>query len=433
MVMRAVLGLIAAALAANALAADVRNVRVQSMKDETRAVVELSREAEYKVFTLENPDRLVLDIIDGRLKRDIDGEGRGLVKSVRTGQPDEGRLRIVFDLTAPVRPKSFILPPADRFRHRLIVDMSPLDQVKTEEVRVAPASDQSTEQRDVVIAVDAGHGGADPGAIGPGGTYEKRVTLKVAKLLAAKINAEPGMRAVLIRDDDSFVALRDRYEKAREEKADLFVSVHADAALNRSARGSSVYVMSTRGASNEAARYLAERENRSDLIGGVSLNNKDTVLASVLLDLSQGATLEASSQVAEHLLSSLQRMGKTHKRYVERANFFVLRSPDVPSVLIETGFISNPEEERKLNDAAHRNRLAEAILGGVRDYFHAAPPPGTWIAANSTQRSHVVARGETLSEIAMRHGVTVARIRRANALPSDQVNVGKVLKIPTSS
>ncbi len=433
MVMRAVLGLIAAALAANALAADVRNVRVQSMKDETRAVVELSREAEYKVFTLENPDRLVLDIIDGRLKRDIDGEGRGLVKSVRTGQPDEGRLRIVFDLTAPVRPKSFILPPADRFRHRLIVDMSPLDQVKTEAPQMAPASDQSTEQRDVVIAVDAGHGGADPGAIGPGGTYEKRVTLKVAKLLAAKINAEPGMRAVLIRDDDSFVALRDRYEKAREEKADLFVSVHADAALNRSARGSSVYVMSTRGASNEAARYLAERENRSDLIGGVSLNNKDTVLASVLLDLSQGATLEASSQVAEHLLSSLQRMGKTHKRYVERANFFVLRSPDVPSVLIETGFISNPEEERKLNDAAHRNRLAEAILGGVRDYFHAAPPPGTWIAANSTQRSHVVARGETLSEIAMRHGVTVARIRRANALPSDQVNVGKVLKIPTSS
>ncbi len=429
--MRAVFALLVAFLPTAALGADVRNVRVQVLKKETRAIVELSREAEYKVFTLEGPDRLVLDIVDGKLTRDVTADGRGLVKSVRTGQPAHNRLRIVFDLTAPVRPKSFVLPPADRFRHRLIVDMAALDTIEHEVPKTGRIG--KSEQRDVVIAVDAGHGGADPGAIGPGGTYEKRITLKVARLLAAKIDAEPGMRAVLIRDDDTFVPLRDRYEKAREEKADLFVSVHADAALNRSARGSSVYVMSTRGASSEATRYLAERENRSDLIGGVSLNNKDTVLASVLLDLSQGATLEASSQAAEHLLTSLQRMGKAHKRYVERANFFVLRSPDVPSVLIETGFISNPDEERKLNDAGHRDRLAEAILTGMRDYFHAAPPPGTWIAANATQRSHVVARGETLSEIAVRHGVSVARIRRANALASDRVNVGKVLKIPTSS
>jgi N-acetylmuramoyl-L-alanine amidase len=192
-------------------------------------------------------------------------------------------------------------------------------------------------------------------------------------------------------------------------------------------------MLSTRGASNEAARYLAERENRADLVGGVSLNGKDKTLAAVLLDLSQGATLEASSLAAEHVLASLTRMGKAHKRYVERANFVVLRSPDVPSLLVETGFISNPEQERTLNDPKHRVRLAEAVMLGIRDYFHAAPPPGTWIAANVRIRAHVVARGETLSEIASRHGVSVSKIRQVNALNSDNVRVGAVLKIPTAS
>jgi N-acetylmuramoyl-L-alanine amidase len=411
-------------------ATEVKSVRVTEGKAHTRATVDLSDSADYRVFTLANPDRLVLDVLDGKLRRNINGDGRGLVKAVRSGQPEADRLRIVFDLNEPVRPKSFMLDPSDRYRHRLVIDMLPTS-APAEPVRVAPVT--TGEQRDVVVAVDAGHGGADPGAVGKSGTYEKDITLKVALLLAERIDAEPGMRAVLIRDTDVFVPLTTRFQKAREQKADLFISIHADAALNRSARGSSVYMLSTRGASNEAARYLAERENRSDLVGDVSLSDKDKTLAAVLLDLSQGATLEASSQAAEHLLGSLTRMGKAHKRYVERANFVVLRSPDVPSVLVETAFISNPDEERKLNDRKHRARLADAMLLGVRDYFHTAPPPGTWIAANAKTRAHIVARGETLSEIASRHGVSVSKIRQVNALDSDVVRVGEVLKIPTAS
>lgn len=431
-------------------ASEVRSLRISTGKDYTRAMIELSGPADYKVFTLTGPDRLVIDVKGGKLRRSVDGDGRGLVRSVRSGRPEPNRLRIVFDLHGPVDPKSYVLDPGERSRQRLVVDMMAardFAQAAAPPIAAVAASAASTSipapakaaaqapggGRKVVVAIDAGHGGKDPGAIGPGGTREKDITLTVAKLLAARIDAEPGMKAVLIRDRDDYIALRSRFEKAREHKADLFISIHADAAPNRSAIGSSVYMLSTRGASNEASRYLAERENRADLVGGVSLSDKDQVLAAVLLDLSQGATLEASAQAAEFLLSSLTRTGKAHKRHVERANFAVLRSPDVPSVLVETGFISNPEEEKKLADPGHRGRLADALLSGVRDYFHAAPPPGTWIAANTKVRSHVVARGETLSEIAQRHRVSVAQIRQVNALQSDRVKAGEVLRIPTSS
>lgn len=423
--------------ASMATAAEVKSVRVKLGSDYTRATIELTDAAEYRVFTLAGPDRLVVDILNGRLRSSVDGGGKGLVRSVRSGQPEANRLRIVFDLTESVRPKSFIQNQSGRSQPRLVVDMVPASAPKSpaQTASKVAASDKAkgVQAREVVVAVDAGHGGEDPGAIGAKGTHEKMVTLKMAQLLAKRINAEPGMRAVLIRDGDVFIPLHQRFEKARDHKADLFVSIHADAALNRKAAGSSVYTLSTRGASNEAARYLAERENRSDLVGGVSLNGKDKMLAAVLLDLSQGATLEASAQAAEHVLASLTRMGKAHKRYVERANFVVLRSPDVPSLLVETGFISNPDEERKLSDAAHRDRVAEAVMLGLRDYFHAAPPPGTWIAANVKSRAHVVARGETLSEIAVRHGTSVSKIRQVNAMDGDVVRVGAVLKIPTSS
>ncbi|MBK8067803.1 MAG: N-acetylmuramoyl-L-alanine amidase [Rhodanobacteraceae bacterium] len=424
-------------LASAASATEVKSVRVRAADDHTRATIDLSDSPDYRVFTLANPDRLVVDIRQGRLRGNIDGDGDGVVRKVRSGQPESDRLRIVFDLAGPVRPKSFMLDSTGRARHRLVVDMLPAGAAAAAVATVAaPAPPQPAApvgEREVIVAIDAGHGGQDPGAIGAKGTHEKAITLKVAQLLAERINAEPGMRAVLIRDDDTFVQLHERFQKARTEKADLFVSIHADAALNRSAKGSSVYMLSTRGASNEAARYLAERENRADLVGGVSLNDKDKMLAAVLLDLSQGATLEASAVAAEHVLASLTRMGKAHKRQVERANFVVLRSPDVPSLLVETGFISNPEEEKKLNDPRHRARLAEAVMLGIRDYFHSAPPPGTWIAANVKTRAHVVARGETLSEIASRHGVSVAKIRKENSLRSDMVRAGAVLKIPTAS
>ena len=424
-------------LASAASATEVKSVRVRAADDHTRATIDLSDAPDYRLFTLANPDRLVVDIRQGRLRGSIDGDGDGVVRKVRSGQPETDRQRIVFDLAGPVRPKSFMLDSTGRARHRLVVDMLPAGAaagaVATDAAPAPPQPAAPVGEREVIVAIDAGHGGQDPGAIGAKGTHEKAITLKVAQLLAERINAEPGMRAVLIRDDDTFVQLHERFQKARAEKADLFVSIHADAALNRSAKGSSVYMLSTRGASNEAARYLAERENRADLVGGVSLNDKDKMLAAVLLDLSQGATLEASAVAAEHVLASLTRMGKAHKRQVERANFVVLRSPDVPSLLVETGFISNPDEEKKLNDPRHRARLAEAVMLGIRDYFHSAPPPGTWIAANVKTRAHVVARGETLSEIASRHGVSVARIRKENALNSDMVRAGAVLKIPSAS
>jgi len=245
--------------------------------------------------------------------------------------------------------------------------------------------------RKLVIAIDAGHGGKDPGALGPNGTREKDITLRVAKELAAAINADPGMRAVLIRDDDTFVPLQDRYQRARRAQADLFVSIHADAALNNAASGSSVFVLSTKGASSQAARWLADKENAADLVGGVSLDDKDRNLSAVLLDLSQSATMRMSEDAAANVLRSLKELGKAHKKEVEHANFVVLRSPDVPSMLVETGFITNPEEERKLSDPQHRKRLAFAIAQGVRAFFIEQPLPGTYYARKSSNPGEGVA------------------------------------------
>ncbi len=238
--------------------------------------------------------------------------------------------------------------------------------------------------RKMVIAIDAGHGGKDPGAIGPSGVREKDITLRVARELADAINADPGMRAVLIRADDQFVALQDRYMRARRAQADMFISIHADAAENHAASGSSVYVLSTKGASSQAARWLADKENAADLVGGISLDNKEKYLSAVLLDLSQSATMRMSEDAAGNVLQSLKDLGKAHKKQVEYANFVVLRSPDVPSMLIETGFITNADEERKLNSPEHRKRLAFAISQGVRAFFIEQPLPGTYYARSGS-------------------------------------------------
>lgn len=237
--------------------------------------------------------------------------------------------------------------------------------------------------RPLIIAIDAGHGGQDPGARGPGGSREKMITLAIARELARQVNATPGLKAFLTRDTDVFIALTQRYQKARAAKADLFVSIHADSFGNPEANGSSVFVLSQRGASSQAARWLASQENAADLIGGVKLQDKDDTLASVLLDLSQSATMRASEDMAGQVLGGLRRLGRTHKGEVERANFVVLRSPDVPSMLVETAFISNPDEERRLNDPAHQTQLARAILDGVNRYFTRQPPPGTMYAARA--------------------------------------------------
>jgi N-acetylmuramoyl-L-alanine amidase len=247
--------------------------------------------------------------------------------------------------------------------------------------------------RDVVIAVDAGHGGEDPGAIGRGGTREKDVTLAIARALAERINAEPGMRAVLTRDRDEFIALRDRIRRARVAKADMFISVHADSIVNRDVSGASVYVLSERGASSETARWLAERENAADLMGGVKLDDKDSTLASVLLDLSQSANISASMTAAEGVLSALDSVGQVRKSQVQQAGFVVLKSPDIPSMLIETAYISNPGEELKLKTARQQAKLADAIFSGVRGYFEQNPPVGTRFALRAHNNVASAAHG----------------------------------------
>jgi N-acetylmuramoyl-L-alanine amidase len=310
-------------------------------------------------------------------------------------------------------------------------------------------------QRQVVVAVDAGHGGKDQGAHGPRGTLEKDVTLAVARDLAAQINRQPGMKAVLTRDSDFYIPLKQRYRIARENNADLFVSIHADSFTSDDARGSSVWVLSPRGKTSEAARWLADRENRADLIGGTTLDDKDDSLAKVLLDLQQGWAMQASDVVAGNVLKALAKLGPTHRGYVERANFVVLRSPDVPSILVETAFISNPTEERKLRDPAHQKELAEAVMGGVKNYFESTPPPGTWFAAQAAARNdtrlasapgqdsksiasstaaahdvHKVGRGESLSSIARQYGVSVDALKSANQMSSSTVRAGTTLTIP---
>jgi N-acetylmuramoyl-L-alanine amidase len=416
-----------------AAAVEVSGFRVWADPVKTRAVLDLDTEADYQLFTLKDPHRVVVDLRGAALETSLilDREHAGLIDNVRYGTPERDVLRVVFDLNDGVDLKSFLLDPTGQYGHRLVVDLYP----KSGAQKASPVkhlADINLPNRDVVIAVDAGHGGEDPGAIGPKKTREKDVVLQIAREIRRAIDAEPGMRAVLTRDGDYYIPLRGRYEKARKARADLFVSVHADAFKNRNVRGSSVFVLSARGASSEFARLLADSENASDLVGGVTLSDKDDMLASVLLDLSQSATREASNKVASDILGALKRVGKTHKNQVGRANFMVLKSPDVPSVLIETGFISNPGEEKRLGQKDFQQRTARAITQGIRDYFYSSPPPGTWIAANRDGARHIVARGDTLGGIADRYSVSLARLRSVNGIDGDVIYVGRELIIPTS-
>lgn len=418
-------------LAGPLCAAEVQGLRLAEEDGRTRAVFDLSGPIEYKLFGLERPHRLVLDMRGATLGRGFSAaEAAGVVRGVRTGLLGKRDLRVVLDLASGTKPASFMLPPGDGHGHRLVVDLQTSERRSAAPRTVADAVKDV--QRPVVIAVDAGHGGQDPGAKGPKGTWEKSITLSMARELARQIDAEPGMKAFLVRESDVFIPLQDRYRMAREAQADLFVSVHADAFHKPTPSGASVYMLSQRGASSEAARWLAHSENAADLVGGVKLDDKDNTLAAVLLDLAQSASLKASGDVANSVLSGLKRVGKTHKQQVERANFVVLRSPDVPSILVETGFISNPGDEKKLNDPDYRRRLSMAIVDGVRSYFHSSPPPGTWIAANieSKPLEHVVSRGETLSQIAARHGVPLSSLRSVNQIHGDVVRVGDRLRIP---
>jgi N-acetylmuramoyl-L-alanine amidase len=319
----------------------------------------------------------VLDVAGASLSpRAVAPPATGAIKQVRMAKRPSGELRIVFDLSHAIHAKSFLAEPNKQYGYRLVIDLGGTGSVETP-VKVEHARPDA---RDLIIAVDAGHGGDDPGAIGKNGTREKDVVLAIARALAQRVNAEPGMRAVLTRDGDYFVELRDRMRRARAQQADLFVSIHADSIRDRSVDGSSVYILSQRGATDEASRWLAERENASDLIGGVSLDDKGDVLASVLLDLSQSASLSASQVAAEHVLHQLNQVGEIRKPQVQQARFMVLKSPDIPSMLVETAYISNPQEEMRLRGAAQQAKLATAIHQGLRAYFYDDPPAGTRIA-----------------------------------------------------
>ncbi len=370
--------LIVAGLCVSGALADtvsVTGIRLHADSDATRVVFDLSAPVDHYVFALTGPNRVVVDLSGAKLAVAPMPEGAGAVERLRSGQRDR-TLRVVLDLKGEqVRARSVILPPNDTGSHRLVVDLVPADEAHAPApVVVAPA------RRDVLIAIDPGHGGNDPGAVGRRGTYEKRVVLEIARRLAALVDAEPGMRAMLTRDGDRFVSHRERMKRAREQRADFFVSIHADAFKDASVRGSSVYALSTSGATSEAARWLAERENAADLIGGVKLDDKDALLASVLLDLSQTAAISASLKAGSLIIDELATVNRVRRRDVQQAGFLVLKSPDIPSVLVETAFISNSDEERRLGDAAYQEKLAGAMLRGIRNYFADHAPPDTLLA-----------------------------------------------------
>ncbi|SFK61073.1 N-acetylmuramoyl-L-alanine amidase [Methylophaga sulfidovorans] len=427
----------------------IQGLRVSSDNQSARLVFDLDNKVSYKAFTLANPDRLVIDLKDfqQRDKLTIPSLINTPIKAVRYAAYDQHTLRIVLDLAHEVQYQVQSLPPQKEYPNRLVVDLSytkaqlkqsiaavkdealnkPAATVtnKVEQQQKVIKTNKILPRRDIIIAIDPGHGGQDSGAIGAHGTKEKDVVLAIAKRLAKLVDKEPGMRSYLTRNSDVFISLRQRIRRARENGADMFISIHADAFTNRNARGSSVYVLSSRGASSEAAQILADRENAADLAGGISLEDKDDLLASVLLDLSQTASLEGSLEVGQTVLSGLKRVGHVHKKHVESAAFVVLKSPDIPSILVETAFISNPEEERKLKNGSHQNKLAHAMMVGIRNYFQKNSLPGT-----NLPQQHIVSRGDTLSMIAQRYQVKMADIKSANNLASSEIQIGDVLKIP---
>lgn len=350
-----------------------------------RIVFPLNERTTFTSFRLDSPPRLVVDIPNAQLRNKVQSlpiAGKN-VAGVRLGTQQGTDLRIVVDLTQSVPGTTALVKGKQGYE--LVIMISQGATAVSRDSAIARGSEmvvaeQSSVQvakqvpkKNVIVVIDPGHGGKDPGAIGQNKTREKDVVLAIGKKLRDRINKEPGMRAVMTRDSDRFIPLRERVLIAKRQKADMFISIHADAALNRSAWGASVYVLSTKGASSEAARLLAEKENRSDIIAGVKMSDKDNAIASMLLDISQDATIEASYELGAQILTQLQRDTKLHKQNVERANFAVLKAPDIPSVLVETGFISNPDDEKKLKNASHQNRLADDMMKGVRAYFKKRP------------------------------------------------------------
>lgn len=418
----------------------VDGLRIWRAPDSTRLVFDLSAAVEHKVFSLKNPDRLVIDIENTQLKTDAStlNLSSSPISRLRSAVHNKTNLRIVLDLKHPVKPRSFSLAKNEKYGERLVVDLYDNGKVTSKTVEDVMAQNN---RRDIVIAIDAGHGGEDPGASGPNRIQEKKVVLEISQELKKLFDGTTGYKAVLIRSGDYYVPLRTRTSIAHDKRADMFISIHADAFKKSSAHGASVFALSRLGATSETARYLANRENRADLIGGagsVSLGDKDKMLASVLLDLSMTATLSSSLEVGAEVLESIGGVARLHKPKVEQAGFVVLKSPDIPSILVETGFISNPTEAKRLANRDYQRKIARAIHQGVSRYFSNNLPAGTLLAAQKSQSGHgqsgtyVISRGDTLSAIATRHNVTVQSLLQHNGLKSTSIRVGQRLKIPPS-
>jgi N-acetylmuramoyl-L-alanine amidase len=413
-------------------AADVDAVRLWRAPDHTRMVLDLSGATDFSTLSLENPERFVVDLPQSRLSASLTSlplEGTPISR-VRSGIRQGTDLRLVFDLSASVRTSVFLLPPNDTTGHRVVIDL--FDKTPTEEPKPVLSVESLEGRRDIVIAIDPGHGGEDPGASGPGGLREKTVVLQIARRLENQLAKIPGFKPMLVRTGDYYVSLKNRRDKARALEADLFVSIHADAFREKSAHGASVYALSMRGATSTTAQYLADTENAADLVGGVELAEMDPMLAGVLADLSMTGTLDTSLNLGALILEQIDGVARLHKKRVEQAGFAVLKSPDVPSLLIETGFISNPGEAGRLATPAYQDKMARAIRRGIQSWFARQPPPGTLLAWQREQggREVTIAAGDTLSEIAERYGVTVASIKTNNGLSRDVIYVGQTLVIP---
>ncbi|GHG65790.1 N-acetylmuramoyl-L-alanine amidase [Alishewanella longhuensis] len=428
----------------------IQNIRVSPAADNTRVVFDLAAAPEFKYFTLENPDRLVIDLsrvrVGSRLPA-INGESV-LVRSIRSST-NQTNMRIVLDLSKAVKPNVFALAPAAPHGHRLVIDLpdsTSASSVTSTPATAAPATNTSSTvaapaaisspvraARDIVIAVDAGHGGVDPGSIGPAGTYEKDLTLPIARQLVALINKEPGMRASLVRTGDYFVHINNRTDIARRMQADLLVSIHADAFTSPTPRGAAVWVLSLRRATSEVGRMLEQTERHSELLGGVAEVIKDSAneryLAQTVLDLSMNHSMVTAHQVANQVLSELGKVTTLHKREPQAASLGVLRSPDIPSILVEVGFISNPQEERLLRNSAHQEKLVQSLFTGLRRHFELSPPADS-LFAQRRAKEHRVQAGESLSLLAQRYNVSVEQLRRHNNLRNDTLRIGQVLRIP---
>ncbi|MFT5111878.1 MAG: N-acetylmuramoyl-L-alanine amidase [Parasphingorhabdus sp.] len=412
----------------------LHNLRMWHGPEKTRLVFDLTNPVEHKVFGLQNPDRLVVDLNGAKFTGNVplDATVGPLLHRIRTGTPKPGVLRFVLDLKQPVASEVFVLPPTDIYGHRLVIDLKHPGDDKTavavvtnKEPAVKQQASPPASKPQLVIAIDAGHGGEDPGALGGKKTREKNVVLAIALQLKALLDAHPGLEGVLTRNGDYYISLRKRTQIARSHNADLFVSIHADGFYKRTAKGMSVYALSNRGATSETARWLANKENSSDLAGGVSLKNKDDMLAHVLLDLSMNRTVNDSIILAKQVLSELKQLGPVHSKRVEQAGFAVLKSPDMPSILVESGYITNPREEKLLRSERYQKKLAKAIFTGILRYlkFHENP---------SAANTHIVSAGDSLSMLAQRYGISLSSLKQVNRLSDSQIFVGQKLKIPSS-